>query len=427
MADTDYVGLGFVGRQTPMTRLLKKRVVPVSVAVLVALATLSVQTTTSRAQSETETPRKRVLVVSANVNEFRKNDVEHPLDMKRFVTRLLRKTPQNPDVVLLQEVNREAVRRIRRLLSRGTGVWWSVAVGAPRAAFRRTGPRQMTGTDTAILINSRTTRALRPGGFIQTGYSVKDARAGQKVKRKRHAYTLLRREGSGFNLGVVSIHYPQPNVFRNRRTSNRLKAKWNRKVNRAIRTSYPNAGKTRRLVVAGDFNSRRCKGRFEYVCPFTAPYSVMEAKGYEESIYEMERGWSFIDFVFTTASTSDANFDEKRFFTPWYSDHRFRWALLELKDQTPPTRVYTWTREYPDYVHVHAGPKSLDGGSGVKHYRFERSTTSKSGPFEVVGTATVRNFDDYTAEDHMTYWYRVRVEDRAGNVSGFKDVSRIDT
>jgi endonuclease/exonuclease/phosphatase family metal-dependent hydrolase len=412
-------------RRSPKTRLL----CVLSCLLLVFVAALPIQFVIPPAQAEAGPRTKRVLIVSANVNEFRKKDSRYPLDTRYFVTRLLRKTPATPDAILLQEVNHRAVRRIKRFLSHDTDIWWKVAVDAPRTPFRRTGPRELTGTDTAIIINGRTTREVRPGGFIATGYSAREAHSGHMIKRKRHAFTLLRREGSGFDLGVVSIHYPKPPVFRNRRTSNRLKARWNRKVNHQIRSSYPRAKKVRRIVVAGDFNSRRCRGQYKYVCPLSAPYSVMDDAGYKESVLQMERAWNFIDFIFTTASTSDADFDEKRYSTqkPRYSDHRLRWALLELKDQTPPSPVYTWPREYPKRVHVHTGPKSVDGGSGVRHYSFERSATGRAGPFDEIGTAEIRNFDDYTAQDHATYWYRVTVVDRAGNVSRFKNVARIDT
>jgi fibronectin type 3 domain-containing protein len=57
-------------------------------------------------------------------------------------------------------------------------------------------------------------------------------------------------------------------------------------------------------------------------------------------------------------------------------------------------------------------------------YEVSRATSS-DGPFTVVGTSTAPAYDDATAEANVSYVYRVRAIDAAGNASGYSYVSGV--
>ena len=366
----------------------------------------------------------RVLVVSANVREIGLRDIHETRDMWLFVHKVLRQAPAIPDVMLLQEVNGFSQARILAILSRQTHKRWKVVVGPPRHAFHFSGERYSIGLDTAILMNASTMKRIGSGGRFTTSYKPRYAAPGHRVMVKKHAHALLRRRHSRYRVAVASIHYPTTPAFESDEVSHMLKTRWNRKVAERMASLYPERSWRWRQIVGGDFNDQRCAEMLFYHCPKSKAWTTMtRGLGYTDSIFCLERAGSAIDFIFTDGNTSDAGTDEGRH---EYSDHAFRWSLVEMVDETPPLRVFlpSGSNSGPG-ISLGDWHRPADCGSGFKRFVITRSTSGVDGPYAVVGSTGDSTFLDQQTQPFQTYWYRLRPADREDNRARALNTKRV--
>jgi hypothetical protein len=182
----------------------------------------------------------------------------------------------------------------------------------------------------------------------------------------------------------------------------------------------------RARVIAGDFNIPRCK-RNRHRCRLTSVYRIATRKfGYRDAVSSVN-GWSSaIDYIFSKAPVVDAGVDRTRDRAKRrYSDHVFRWALVEKRDTTAPSdpgRI-TVAKGNRDRVRLRGWKKKvLDGGTGFSHFDIRRSRKGPDRGFRKVGSTRKTMFRDRKVAAGVKYWYKVIAYDRTGNRSGPSNV-----
>lgn len=401
----------------------------VAVAVSLAATGLVSPGVGDEARARNKTPVRtapgRVLVVSANLYETDYGDVYDSSDLRVFVRRMFRQVPRSPDVVLLQELWGRSASAVAGIMSRRSPDRYAVAMPAADPPWRQPSSSYVVGTDSAIVVNTRTMRIKR-SGHLRLGYD--PSKATGEVRVKRHPYALMKERRGNFALPVVSVHFPKAEHFTTRKVSRNVKARWMRTLTRRLGRIFPNEFHRKRRVIAGDFNNPRCQ-RNAPLCKFTSAYRVATRKlGYRDSVNIMN-GWDNpIDFIFSKAPVSQSGVDhaskkQKR----RYSDHRFRWALLEKKDRTAPTapgRVGSGKGTH-DEVKLRGWKPVRDGGSGFARFKVQRSRKGAGRGFHSIGRSRDTRFTDKRVKPGRKYWYRVVAFDRVGNRSGRTPAFRI--
>ena len=360
-------------------------------------------------------PRSRAgrpLFVTANLQEgFGDRDVRRMGEMRTFVKRLLNQTPSAPDVLLLQEVRGRSARYVKKLLSNKTGFPYAVAFGCDRAIWRQNSRRIIT-QDSAILLNKATMDKMGSGGYITTRKWTAEF---DKPLYRKHAYGMARMKGTDLTFAMASIHIPGSGV---KETSQEI----------ANELASRRPGVNRRSVIGGDFNTLRkarvVNGR---VIPArfwknltTRPYR------YRDSIHFGDGPLSNgVDYIFARAGVHKTGVDTR--YNPkmsedrsgFYSDHRFRWAVLG-SDMSPPTSPKSLRASNVTSGIRLSWRRAADrGGSGVAGYEVWRMLESRP------DARLVRTKDSSWVHKKTwggwTYRYYVRTYDWAHNRSARSD------
>lgn len=309
-------------------------------AVLVLLVVVGAALSTSPVSAGGgKSPDGQVLVVTANLKEAYPdgNDLQRTGDMRVFVTRLLDQTPFAPDVLHLQEVRRQSAVFVARVLSNRTGRSYIVAVKPPRDIITEEGG-QSVHTDTAIILNRATMVARSKPGYIRTTYDRSESAPGKKVIVRRQAHIAAEERATGTTIASMSLRFAHISDLRSRDVSFRLRYQWSNQMAGFIDRRYPATAQTMR-VIAGDFNAVRCMNGDPRNCREAGFWKLMtgDRYNYKEALFRSGLATG-VDYIFIRDDVADAGFDRnydadraERGLEPYYSDHRFRWAVV-----TPP-------------------------------------------------------------------------------------------
>jgi endonuclease/exonuclease/phosphatase family metal-dependent hydrolase len=341
-------------------------------------------------------------------------------DLRRFLRRLLRQVPRSPDVLLLQEIWGYSAGQVAHLLNKRTSAPYRIAVNAGDPPWRQPDAQHVVGTDSAILFNARTMSAAR-SGYIKLGYKASKAAPGTEVRVKRHPFALLRSRRGSFSLPVISVHFSRVVRFRSQQAEARAKSRFVRVIHRRMGRMFDREAPRKARVIAGDFNIPKCK-RTGPGCELTPVYRIATRRfGYRDAVTVMNGWTNAIDFIFSKAPVVKSGIDrtkhkkgKKR-----YSDHVFRWALVEKKDRTAPSdpgRI-SFLKGNRDEVRLRGWKKARDGGTGFSHFDVRRSRKGPDGRFRDVGNTKKTMFRDRKVRPGVKYWYVVIAYDRKNNRS----------
>jgi endonuclease/exonuclease/phosphatase family metal-dependent hydrolase len=368
------------------------------------------------------TPVGKVLILSNNLLETNKRDARHTGDMRTFVKRAIEFAPKIPDVLLLQEVRAKSVAVVRSLMTRRTGQRYVTVVNAGKAPWKWIGAHKLLGSDTAIVINSKTMKLAGDKGSMKHPYEQSQARGDVKVKKT--VYALLAERGSSqdgaLRVPVASVHFPKQREFKSITVSQNLKERWSRQIAEKLSKKWP--GSTNKRTIAGDFNNFRCRSGGSVGCYQTPAYNMLtKKKGYKDAILRMHGSGNPIDFIFTASNIVNAKWDQwqPRKGKGFYSDHDMRWAVIEGPDTTPPTDPGRISKGsgYGEMVHFGHWNPSRDGGTGLRTYEVWRAHGRDSTDWRLIGTTNTHSemYKDYDVKKFDWYRYKVRPVDRADN------------
>jgi hypothetical protein len=398
------------------------------IATALAITTLAIAglPAAPAAPALTETPPGKVLVVSVNLYDTNGADASKTGDMRNFVDRVAKIVPFVPDVLLLQEVRHKSVAAVKKFMTNKTGNTYRIIVDAGRNPWKQITTTKLLGTDTAILMNADTMTQSGAEGYFKTTYKPGDAAAGSSLKFKKHAYAFVEERNGDLELPLVSIHYPKQREFASEATSQRLKKDWSRTIANGLAKKYPSSGINHTKVIAGDFNNFRCDSIVSGNCRETPLYGLLTGPTfkYKDSVHVMEVGQGNpIDFIFTTGNVVRANNDDG--YNPstnnsavFYSNHQFRWSLIEGPDTTGPTdpgRI-TDSAGWAAKTRIRGWEKVRDGGTGFEHYEIWRSVTTNNN-FQLRDTTTERIYEDTNVQRGEKYFYYVVAVDGVRNAS----------
>lgn len=302
------------------------------VAPLIAVALLGAIPPSSAAPERS--PQGRLLIVANNLYEDdTPNDLRRSPEARVLARRVLNQVPHRPDVVLLQEVVRKTARRVARAFTNKTGDSYRVIKSCPlKTSYIFITKRRRLNCETGIVINTANIDVIDRGGFVRTTYAMKHA--AEKVVTRKHAHALFRRDDGGPRFAAMSVHWVQKKGIKGERRQFSYQDAWATKQADRLVDRYKTASVR---LMAGDFNQDRCAEQPSRNCQPLAPfYETLTGSryGYIDAIRAVHPQGG-VDFLFSTTNVIDAGVDNtynkdttdpKKF----YSDHRFRWALLEM-------------------------------------------------------------------------------------------------
>ena len=393
-----------------------------------ACALLGVLSAPAAAAGASKSPRNEILVVTANVREaWEPRDVRATWDMQNFVSRLLPRIPYRPDVLLLQEVTSGSAATIARLLGRATGNRYAVVV-KPWAVAQRPDGRMLYKRDTAIVINRATMQETKPGGYLTHRYARSDAVRGTPVQVVQTAYTVVHERRGRFDLPVSSSHFVmRRGTLRTEALDRRYRLRWSRDIAARLRR-FQSKRKILR-VAGGDFNAERCWVEDSTgTCTKLLPWwkFLTETSRYSDALRERINVGG-IDYVFGRGNVIRAGLD--RTWTQaqrldhdapdFYSDHRFRWALVGDDHYKPKRPANLVAKDFGTgtslRVRLNWAASSDPGGSGLSGYKVYKSKDGTT--FKLVATTPDDFFEDTRVRIAQRYWYRVIAYDKTGNES----------
>ncbi|MDQ3986906.1 MAG: endonuclease/exonuclease/phosphatase family protein [Actinomycetota bacterium] len=375
-------------------------------------------------------PAGEVLVVTANLREaYADADVADSSDMQVFADRLLAQTPYLPDVLLLQEVNRNSAATVASILGAAAGSPYVVAVDPGLKQNRRT-ESHVVKVDTAVLINPAGVTSLDPGGFVSSYYDSVAAAAGKKPIIKKHAHTLVEEVAGPLRLSLASVHLVPRGFLASDEVDRKLRKRWSRRVADALSTNYPSTSTDDISVIGGDFNAGHCllRGGSRNRCEKYTPFwnLLVNGYGYIDTMRATTNPVG-VDYVFASEGVSQAGMDRDYQLqlqagtvdpAEYYSDHAFRWAVVTGPDVTPPTSVELTGEPGWNPKAILTWTKAIDsGGSGLDHYEVWRSSTGTD--FQLVSNVDTgkTRYEDIDVKPDKRYWYYVAALDGAGNES----------
>ena len=377
-------------------------------------------------------PQGKVLVMSDNVYEVQKSDARDPSDMRRFVDRMKEMAPTAPDIVLIQEARKSAVRNIRDFMVKKFGCRFSVPVDASRSAWQWIHKYwKLGGQDTAVIVNENS-MAVRSKGYVAHDYNRTYAAKGESVKVKKSAWVKTVERNVGGNaapLTVVaaSVHYPRGSDFAGDATNKRLKKVFSEQLARRLKRKQPDGDRSDKVihVIGGDMNNNRYEGKASnetpaYAALTHAPWS------YNDGVIDLAASGSPnpIDFIFSTGNAARADVDKSSTHNEnspsFYSNHDLRWALLEGPDTTPPTSPGDVDNKqgYGSWTRLWGWNDSRDGGSGFAGYNIYRRRAGDSSWDTIKRGLMDNDYKDYSVVAGALYEYRITAIDNAGNESG---------
>ena len=345
---------------------------------------------------------EKTIFVTANLQEgFNDRDLKNMRELPIFVTRLLSRVPNDPDVLLLQEVRRKSAAAVAQLLSIRTGHRYTVAFGGARDPFTGT-KRRITVRDSAILLNTATMSKVGDGGWIQ---EIKDSSASRPMY-KGHAYGFARRNGTAMTFAMTSIHIQESSV-----------TETTKKIAHKLAAKRPNIVSNRYNVIGGDFNTSRQTSP-NHPAPYWS-WLTGSPRNYRDSVYAVRGPMSTaVDYIFARAGVYGAGVDSSynnRTTNPalFYSDHRFRWAALGPDRVAPSVPVRLQARNVSSGIRLSWAGSTDTGGSGVGAYEVYR--VKKTGPPRLIGTSGSNTYSDNDTYFTKRYRYFVRARDNAHN------------
>jgi hypothetical protein len=283
------------------------------------------------AKSRPATAANRVLVVTNNLHSDSEDEIRQLSEARILAQRVLDDVDCRPDILLLQEVVRKSARRVAETFTRMTSDHY-VAVRSSPESWDPVGRQKVVNTETAIVVNRSTMRLVDEGGWMRTPYLRRDA-VGTLVVR-RHAHLMVAERKGGVRMALVSLHWVRPSTLRTDEIAHAYQSRWAMRIAETLDNGYPRANVK---VIGGDFNQNRCVFEPSNNCdPLTPYYQALRDPryGYVDTVFEMHKKGG-VDYLFSTGDVLDAGVDDdydkdaaEGDRSRWYSDHRFRWALL---------------------------------------------------------------------------------------------------
>lgn len=289
-------------------------------------------------------PPRRLLVLSGNLRKTLARDLVDS-EMVNFARRVAEIVPFAPDAVLLQEVVKSSAARVAHLLKDTTGFGFDVVVSPGPEPVVATQGNQIVVRNTAILLNRRTMRIARPGGFFATRYLSRDGAPRLEPRIKEHAHCLAQTASGSTRLGLASVHFVTNDKLAAPTMGFCYKATWARQLATFLQSQYRVGTVPQLWVMGGDFNNRRCLGPRERaecdVLPFW--HVLTEQRGFSDAVFERHGGSELslakqtragkrIDYVFVRGTVFDAShdvgYDARKGDPNFYSDHRLLWGLV---------------------------------------------------------------------------------------------------
>ena len=283
-----------------------------------------------------DTPRRhtspnRVLVVTNNLHSDSEEEIQQLGEARVLARRVLDDVDCPPDVLLLQEVVRASARRVAETFTRMTTDRY-VVVKSPGDSWIPVARKKVVNTETAIVVNLSTMRVVDDGGWIRSPYQRAHA-VGRPVVR-RHAHVMVAERRGGVRIALVSVHWVRPSTLSSREVARAYQDRWAKQIAETVDDRYPRANVK---LIAGDFNQNRCVYEPSNNCePLSPYYETLRGRryGYVDAVFEMHK-MGGVDYFFSTGDLLDAGSDgdydkdaAEGDARRWYSDHKFRWALL---------------------------------------------------------------------------------------------------
>ena len=312
------------GKYGYMTMLSIRGRVPIVLALLVPLLMSFAGAGASAA------PGSGLIVVTANLQEaFDDRDVSDHSEMGVFVDRLLERVGVPPDVLLLQDVRKSAVRYVIDRLKNKTDATYAIGQALPALPGVKEDDKWIS-VETAVVFNTATMTMPARGGFTRVrnpwGVHVK------YVEYKSQAFVGLNHKATGGELAFMSVHLPKPP---RKSAQNSLKTKaWAEQ----LATFMKNRFETKTRIIGGDFNQTRCVEK-DPECVESPYWTQLSGMGYIEAISTAQQRlhWTDriqlgVDYIFTASDDASVVNGSGDVENPpdFYSDHRFFWAELSL-------------------------------------------------------------------------------------------------
>ena len=372
-------------------------------AVLPASAGITEASSGAVRASAASTP---VAVVTINLQEgFNDgNDLRDMSEVNVFIGRLLKVLKQDPDVLLLQEVNSKSAHRVARVLTKKTGQPFRVAQDAGKRAWRQTKTR-VYKADTAIVINTKTMEKAGKSGYIITTF---DPPSG-KTEYKKNARAFVRQRAGGLELALASVHIPGGGPY----------IRSVKKVALGLTSKY-GAGSARRFhVIGGDFNRVGVLSGSTFGQIKTEKWWVWltgGARDFNDTIYQVSREKG-VDYIFAKGGVLGSGIDGSKLS---YSDHRFRWAMVGPDESVPsiPGDVRAGSINNGDRIRI-AWTVSTDD-AGIFEYDLWRSKDGEK--FVRIGATASDVYYDESVAKRTKYWYYVVAKDWSDNRSGPSEI-----
>ena len=307
---------------------------------VLAAAAIAALFATAGPASAVRTPDAEILVLINNLEEaFTRDfkDLKNNFEVDNFAERVRDIVPEDPDVVLLQEVNYQTSQLAAERLTARLGSRYAVII-RPRRNTTVEYPTKQVHTETAILINKSTMKVEDKGGFINTSYPLSASAPGQRVQVRRHALAMVSEKATGIKVPLVSVHYAQVSSFKTEKLSNEYRGKWSRAIESKMAKKYNADSSQRAAVIGGDFNASRCvRGSFAS-CVEASWWKVFNSSphNYTDTLRVLDTAEAGVDVIWSQGTPLRGTWDENGDFKysdkdRFYSDHRFRWVVVTPK------------------------------------------------------------------------------------------------
>lgn len=400
---------------------------PKAVPPLAALCLLLGLYGTPAQAASSDTEPYRVLVVTANLREaYGADDVSDHQDMAIFVDRLTAQVPLTSDVLLLQEVRHSSAQWVAQRLSDQTGSQFVVTVDPGAKPTHQEG-RLTRFRETAILLNHDTMAGDGPGTYLPTRPKSSEVPEGAKPSITEHAVIGSVERSTGMALSFASVHFPPKNRLRDS-VEKAVRMRWAQNVANYTDDRYPSTLRS----VGGDFNSSRCITGGGDGCSLSPFWSgITENERYRDGVYSVAHNGG-VDFVFTGAGTYqadvDSTYDPDKAWgdsTRFYSDHRFRWAVLGPDTVAPTAPAALETQDRRPDVSLDWRPSTDLGESGLLRYEVWRSGGNNNFRLTASLTPDQTSYVDRTTFHTKSYQYYIVACDGAHNKGARSSVAKI--
>lgn len=355
------------------------------------------------AKAGVPTPTQKTLFITANLQEgFNERDLMNMREIPIFVTRVLAHVPYDPDVLLLQEVRYKSAAAVAQLLTRSTGDRYTVAFGGARDPWSGT-PKRINVRDSAILLNTSTMTKIGKGGWIEQ----KKASSDRRPMYKGQAYGFARRKGTNMTYAMTSIHIQESGV-----------TKTTQRIANSLASKRPDINSNRYNVIGGDFNTSRQTSP-NHPSPYWS-WLTGSPRNYRDAVYAVRGPMSTaVDYIFARAGVYSAGVDslynnKSRDPATFYSDHRFRWAVLGADRVAPSVPNRLNAKNASSGIRLSWAGSTDTGGSGMGQYEVYR-VQQDGRPPRLIGTSRSTFFDDKDTYFTKHYRYFVRARDAAHN------------